>query len=201
MKKNIQLDCWVAPAPVIIVSSGSMEGESNIATFAWSGNICSDPPMAYVSVRPERQTYKLIEETGEFVLNLATNSLVNEADMCGMYSGKSTDKWEKTGLEKEMASEVSTPLVVQCPVSVECKVTQKIHLGSHDMFIGKIVAIDADEEYIDEYGRLKIDDANLLSLVHTDYVPLGEKSAEMGFTIRKKTAPHQRKSSNFKSKE
>lgn len=198
MKKTMDPDCRVAPAPVIIVSSGDFEGESNIATFAWSGNINSDPPMAFVSVRPERRTHDLIEKTGEFVLNLTTLELVREADICGMYSGKNTDKWEKTGLSKEKASKVSAPLIAQCPVSVECIVTQKIELGSHDMYLGKVVAVDADEKYVNEYGRLDISSASLLALVHNDYIPLGEKTAAMGFTIRRKTTPHGPKSSNKK---
>lgn len=197
MKKLLEPECRVAPAPVIIVSSGDSE-ENNIATFAWSGNICSDPPMAFVSVRPERYTHDLIEKTGEFVLNLTTKDFVKEADICGLYSGKNTDKWEKTGLEKETASVVSAPLIAQAPVSIECKVTQKIELGSHDMYIGKIVAIDANEEYIDEYGRLRVEDSALLSIVHTTYVPLGKKIADMGYSIRKKTGRNRTKSSIIK---
>lgn len=198
MKKRMEPDCRVAPAPVIIVSSGDFEGESNIATFAWSGNICSDPPMAFVSVRPERHTHDLIEKTGEFVLNLTTKDLVKEADLCGLYSGKNTDKWEMTALTKEKAFDVNAPLVAQCPVSIECKVTQKIELGSHDMYLGKIVAVDADEEFISEYGRLEIGNASLLGLVHNAYVPLGEETADMGFSIRKKTGHRSPKSSNKK---
>lgn len=200
MKKKMDPECRIAPAPVIIVSSGEYEGESNIATFAWCGNICSDSPMAFVSIRPERRTHDLIEKTGEFVLNLTTEALVKEADLCGTYSGKNTDKWELTGLTREKAFEVSAPTVAQCPVSVECKVTQKIELGSHDMYLGKIVAVDADEKYINEYGRLEIGNASLLSLVHNAYVPLGNEIADMGYTLRKKTVSHSQKTSDKKKK-
>lgn len=193
MKKSLQPECRVAPAPVVIVSCAGEDGNSNLITCAWSGNICSDPPMAFVSIRPERYSHDLVISSGEFALNLCSKEMVQAADICGMYSGRTMDKWEAASLTKCLSSEISAPIIEESPISIECKVRQVIPLGSHDMFIGEIVAIDADEKYIDEYGRLRLDDAGLLALVHQSYFPLSSSIQNMGYTIRKKTSNTRRK--------
>lgn len=185
-KKNIAPDCLVAPAPVIIVSCANRFGETNLITCAWAGNICSDPPLAYVSIRPSRYSHDIVSDSQEFVLNLCTKDMLQAADICGMFSGRTTDKWQMAGLTKQDASIVSAPLIAESPLSIECRVSQVIPLGSHDMFIGKIIAIDADEKYLDEDGHLCLDDAELMGLIGKSYIPLGKFEDRMGFTIRKK---------------
>jgi len=184
---NIDNDCWVFPAPVVIVSCGDAEGISDITTCAWSGNVNSDPAMAYVSVRPERYAHELIEKTGEFVLNITDKDMVKEADICGMYSGRNSDKWALSGLTPMKAAKVGAPIIAESPVSIECKVKQVVHLGSHDMFIGEVLSVDENEKFVDEYGKLRLKDAGVLSLVRHSYIPAGEEINRMGFVVRRRS--------------
>ena len=185
-KINISPDCRIAPAPVIIVSCANKDGKSNLITCAWAGNICSDPPQAYVSIRPTRFSHNLITESQEFAINLCSDDMLRAADLCGMKSGKDVDKWSLSGLTKEDASVIGCPIVKESPLSIECRVSQIIPLGSHDMFIGRIIAIDADEKYVNDAGKLNLDDAHLISLIHKSYIPLGLLAETMGYTVRKK---------------
>ena len=133
------------PVPAVLVSAADKDGNSNLITVAWAGTICSDPPMLSISVRPERYSYHMIRETGEFVVNLTTEELVRAVDFCGVKSGRDTDKWKETGLTPEKASVVNVPLVRQSPVNLECRVLRVDELGSHHMFIAQVVAVDVDE--------------------------------------------------------
>jgi len=140
-----------------------------------------------VSIRPERYAHELIEKTGEFVLNLINKDMVKAADICGMYSGRNTDKWALSGLTPMKAQNVSAPIIAESPVSIECKVKQVVPLGSHDMFIGEVLSVDANEKFVDEYGKLRLKDAGLLSLVRHSYIPVGEETEQMGFTVRRRS--------------
>lgn len=201
MKKNADIRCLVSPAPVTIVSCGDYEGQSNLTTCSWAGNVNSEPPMAYVCVRAERFSHDIIENSGEFVLNIVSSSLIKEADLCGMYSGRNCDKWELAKLTKGKATAVKAPIVEECPISIECKVKQIVRLPSHDMFIGDVVAIDADESLFDEYGRVRLQNADILSWVNKMYIPLAKnKLNDMGFTVRRvSSGSNRRKSSKMSS--
>ena len=176
----------LAPVPPVMVSCGDMDG-SNIITVAWTGIINSDPPKTYISVRPSRHSYNIIKEKGEFVINLTPSRLIRTADYCGVYTGKNVDKFSKCKLTKEEANEVSAPLIGECPVSLECKVTDVVKLGTHDMFIADIVAVDVEEELIDEKGKLHLEKAGLAAYAHGDYFALGKKIGSFGFSTKKKT--------------
>lgn len=174
-----------APAPPVMVSCGTME-KSNIITVAWTGIINTVPPKTYISVRPSRYSYDLIKESGEFVVNLTTAELIKKADFCGIYTGAKVDKFAKCGFDKEEASEVSCPVIAQSPLSLECKVTDVIELGSHHMFLADIVAVDVDEELVDAKGKLHLDRAHLAAFAHGEYFELGRKIGYFGFSADKK---------------
>ena len=176
----------LAPVPPVMVTSGDME-DSNIITIAWTGIINSEPPKTYISVRPSRHSYGIIKEKGEFVINLTPSRLVRTADFCGIYTGKNVDKFAKCKLTKEEANEVSAPVIAECPVALECKVTDIVSLGTHDMFIADIVAVDVDEELIDEKGKLHLERAGLTAYAHGDYFALGKKIGSFGFSVKKKS--------------
>jgi flavin reductase (DIM6/NTAB) family NADH-FMN oxidoreductase RutF len=182
----------IAPVPPAMISCGSEEdGSSNIITVAWTGIINTIPPKNYISVRPSRHSYKLIKERGEFAINLTTTSLVKSADFCGIYTGAKVNKFEKCNLHKEEASEISCPLIAESPLSLECKVTDVIELGSHHMFLADIVAVDVDESLINADGKLCLDRAHLAAFAHGEYFALGEKLGYFGFSVKKKKKkPH-----------
>ena len=175
----------LAPAPPAMVTCGSGES-ANIITIAWTGIINSHPPKTYISVRPSRHSYGIIKESGEFVINLTTAELVRAADYCGVYTGRKVNKFERCGLHAEAASEVSCPILSESPLSLECRVTDVIPLGSHDMFLADIVAIDVDEELLDESGKLHLDRARLAAYVHGEYYELGRKIGSFGYAVKKK---------------
>ena len=175
----------LAPVPPVMVTCGDMEN-SNIITVAWTGIINSEPPKTYISVRLSRYSHKLISERGEFVINLTPSRLVRSADWCGVYSGKNVNKFEKCKLTKEEANEVSAPLISECPVALECKVCDVVPLGTHDMFIADIVAVDVEEELVDEKGKLHLERAGLTAYAHGDYFALGKKIGSFGFSVKKK---------------
>lgn len=143
--------------------------------------------MTYVSIRPERFSHHMIKETGEFVINLTTKDMVRGTDLCGVRSGRDTDKWELSGFTKEEASKVKCPLVKESPVCIECRVTEIKKLGSHDMFMAEILAVDADDRYFDEAGRFDLNKAGLAAYVHGSYVELGKSLGTFGFSVRKHT--------------
>lgn len=175
----------LSPVPAVLVSCGNGE-RANLITVAWTGIVCTQPPKLYISVRPERFSYKLIEEAKEFCVNLPTADMAKAVDWCGVRSGRDFDKFEHTRLTKAASFAVSCPSVAECPITLECKVDKIIPLGSHDMFIADIVAVGAEETIIDEKGRLMLEKANLLAYAHGDYFALGRKLGDFGFSVRKK---------------
>ncbi|MBQ5329477.1 MAG: flavin reductase family protein [Oscillospiraceae bacterium] len=175
----------LSPLPAALVTCGTVE-EPNVLTIAWTGIINSSPAMTYISVRPERWSHHLIAESGEFVINVTTADLVRAADFCGVRSGKDTDKFEEMKLTALPASKVSAPILAQSPVSLECKVTEVKHLGSHDMFIAEIVAIQVEDKYIDEAGRLDLRKAGVMFYSHGEYFAQGKKIGQMGYSVKKK---------------
>lgn len=176
------------PAPAVMVSCGSTIDEYNIITIAWTGTICSDPPMCYISVRPERHSYKLIKESGEFVINLVNKDLTPIADWCGVRSGKKYNKFFETGLTPVRATKISAPMIDECPVNLECKVTQVIPLGSHDMFLAEIVAVHVKDNLFNfKTDALELQRANLVTYSHGHYYDLGKILGKFGFSVEKKT--------------
>lgn len=175
----------VSPVPPVMVSCGSLE-KPNILTIAWTGIVNTIPAMTYISVRPERHSYPIIKERGEFVINLTTRRLTRAADYCGVKSGANTDKFAACKLTAEPASQVSAPLIKESPVNIECRVKQVIPLGSHEMFLAQIVAVNVDEELVDQNGKLHLDRSGLVAYSHGEYFALGEKLGSFGFSVRKK---------------
>ena len=176
---------FVNPVPAVLVTSGDMK-KSNIMTVAWTGTICSDPAMTYISVRPNRYSYKLIKESGEFVINLTTRDLTFVTDWCGVKSGKDVDKFKEMHLTKQKANFVKCPLIAESPVSIECKVVEIKELGSHDMFIAEVLGINASEEYIDEKGAFDISKCDLIAYANGGYYTLDKKIGKFGYSVEKK---------------
>jgi len=167
-----------------MVSVGDIE-KANIITVAWCGITNTVPPKTYISVRPSRYSYNIIKEKGEFVINLVPSSLAKTADFCGIYTGKKVDKFEKCGLTKEKASKLEAPLIGECPISIECKVTDVIPLGSHHMFLADIVAVNVERQLL-EGDRLCINRAHLCAFAHGEYYKLGERIGKFGFSVKNK---------------
>ncbi len=188
----------IAPLPPVMVSCGDME-KSNIITVAWTGIINTIPPKTYISVRPSRHSYNIIKESGEFVLNLTPSRLIKSADYCGIYTGAKVDKFTKCNLTKENATEVACPLIGESPLSLECKVTEIIPLGTHDMFLADIVAVDVDDELLDKNGKLDLSRAGLAAFAHGEYYELGRKIGSFGFSAVKKKKGN-RKNTSTKTK-
>ena len=177
----------IYPLPAVLVSCGESEQEYNLFTVAWTGTVCTNPPMCYISVRPERHSYDIIKRTGEFVINLTTASLARATDWCGVRSGRDYDKFSEMGLPAEPAAVVSAPVVGESPVSIECRVRQVIELGSHDMFLADVVNVLVDEQYINpETGKLELDRAEIITYSHGEYFRLGEMIGHFGWSVRKK---------------
>lgn len=175
------------PLPAVMVSVGDKKGETNIITVAWTGTICSSPAMLYVSVRPERYSHHMIQDTGEFVVNLTTEELVRATDYCGVRSGKDVDKWKETGLTRGKAEKLSyAPVIAESPVNLECRVTEVKKLGSHDMFLAEVVAVQVDEKYLDENGKFCLNETGLMAYSHGEYLSLGEKLGTFGYSVKKK---------------
>ena len=177
---------FIYPIPAVMVSCGTME-ESNIITVAWTGILNTNPAMCYISVRPERYSHNIIKENGEFAINLTTRQLAYATDWCGVKSGRDVDKFKEMKLTKERANIIKAPLIKECPVSVECKVKEIVPVGSHDMFVAEIVAIDADEKYIDEKGAFDIGKCDLIAYANGGYYPLESKIGKFGYSVQKKS--------------
>ncbi len=175
----------LGPLPPVMVTCGDMD-DANIITVAWTGIINSDPPMTYISIRPERYSYGIIKERGEFAVNLTTAKTVRWADYLGIHTGRKIDKFKKSGLTKEEAKEISCPLIAESPLSLECRVNKIVPLGSHDMFIADILSVDVDEELIDGSGRLHLERAGLAAFAHGEYFALGRSLGKFGFSVAKK---------------
>ena len=184
----------LAPVPPVMVSCGNEEF-SNILTVAWTGILNTIPPKTYISVRKKRFSHPIIKDSGEFVLNLTPASLVRAADYCGTFTGAKVDKFEKCNLTRTYAEEVAAPMIAECPISLCCRVTDVVELGSHDMFMADIVAVYADESLLDERGALHVERADLCAYAHGEYFALGDRIGRFGFSATKKKKKPARKSS------
>ena len=175
------------PLPVVMVSCAKEGQKPNIITLAWAGTVCSDPAMVSVSVRPERYSHSIIEESGEFVINLVTEKLIRSCDCCGVRSGRDVDKFEACRLTALPAQKLeSAPLIAESPVNIECRVTRKIPLGSHDMFLAEVVSVDIDPAYMDEKGKFELNRTGLVTYSHGEYYTLGRKVGSFGYSVRKR---------------
>ena len=175
----------LAPVPAVLVSCGTVEKPTAL-TIAWTGIISSDPPKTYISVRPERNSYEIIRQSGEFCVNMMPSLSVRSLDYCGIKSGKNEDKLEKRKLTAIPCTKISAPMIAQSKISLECKVSEIQPHGSHDMFIAEIVAVNIEEDLIDEKGRLMIEQAGLLAYAHGTYFALGKKIGTFGFSTKQK---------------
>ena len=182
------------PLPAVMVSVGNKQGKTNIITVAWTGTICTNPAMVYISVRPERYSYQMIKESGEFVINLTTEKLVKATDYCGVKSGRDVDKWKEMNLHQEQAETLEySPLILESPVNIECKVVEIKELGSHHMFIANVTAVHADEAYLNEQNKFELNNTGLLAYSHGEYLGLGKKLGTFGYSIRKKAKKKSKK--------
>lgn len=173
------------PLPVVMVSVMDRQGRCNIITVAWVGTVCTNPPMVSISVRPERYSYPILKETGEFVVNLTTRELVRAADYCGVKSGREVDKFKELALTPSAASRVVAPLIAESPVNLECRITQILPLGSHHMFLAEVMAVHADKKYMDEKGKFHLEWAEPVVYSHGEYLLCGERVGTFGYSVRR----------------
>lgn len=183
-KRELKPTTAVMPCPLVMATCADLQGKPNIITLAWVGNICSDPPMAGISIRPSRYSHELVSISGEFVINIPSASQAAVVDHCGVISGRDADKFKETGLTAISARHVSAPLIAECPVNIECKVTQVVHLGAHDLFIGEVVALHADESVLNDRGHIDVAKANPMAYAAHEYWSLKEKVGSYGFTAK-----------------
>ena len=181
------------PVPAVLVSVADSAGNDNLITIAWTGTVCSDPAMTYISVRKERYSHHMLKENKEFVINLVSKEICRAADFCGVRSGRDLDKFEATGLTREKASTVNVPLVKESPVNIECKVTQVLELGSHDMFLAKVTAVQVDESLLDEKGKLDLNKAHLVAYSHGEYQTFDNILGTFGYSVKKKDKKEKKK--------
>lgn len=187
MKQDWKPGTMIYPLPAVLVSCGDNPDNYNIFTVSWTGTICTNPAMCYISVRPERHSYNLIKENMEFVINLTTEDMAYATDWCGVKSGRDYKKFEEMGLTPAPARMVKAPIVEESPLSIECRVKEIVSLGSHDMFIAEVLNVKADEKYLDpETGKWELDQAHPLVYLHGGYYGLGEKKGKFGWSVEKK---------------
>lgn len=173
------------PVPAVMVTCRKPDEKANIITIAWTGTICSDPAMVYISVRPERYSHDIIKETGEFVINLVSENMIGSCDWCGVRSGRDYDKFKETGLTEVPSEKVLPPTIAESPVAIECTVDQMLHLGTHDMFIAKVEAVTVDGRFMDKKGAFHLEKAGLTAYSHGKYFSLGENLGKFGFSVEK----------------
>lgn len=186
-KQHWKPGALLAPVPPTLVTCGTMDAP-NILTVAWTGILSSTPAKTYISVRPQRHSYDIIKEQGEFVINLPTAPLVRATDFCGVRSGRDLDKFAAMGLTPVPAPPLGCPQLDESPVSILCRVTDILALGSHDMFLADIVGVEVAEEAIDPSGKLRLDRCQLLAYCHGEYFALGKRLGTFGYSVRKKKA-------------
>ena len=174
------------PLPAVLVTCSDKDGRDNVLTVAWTGTVCTNPPMLYISVRPERYSYAFIKESGEFAVNLTTAAMTRAVDFCGVRSGRDIDKFAAAGLTRIPAEVVKAPLISESPVNIECRVRDVIPLGSHDMFLAEVVHVTVDEKYMDEKGTFHLDQAGPVVYSHGTYFELGKARGSFGYSVRKK---------------
>ncbi len=177
----------IYPLPAVLISCGSTPNEYNLLTISWVGTICTNPPMCYISVRPERHSYEIIKRTGEFVINLTNEDMAYATDWCGVKSGKDFNKFAEMKLTPAKSEFISAPIIKEAPLSIECRVKEIVKLGSHDMFISDVVNVQADTRYINsKTGEFRLSEAKLIAYSHGHYYKLGEEIGKFGWTVKKK---------------
>lgn len=186
MKKSFKPGTMIYPLPAVLVSCGATPEEYNVMTASWTGTVCSNPPMCYVSIRPERYSHDIIKRNGCFVLNLTNKDLARATDLCGVRSGRDVDKFKLAGLTPGKAEVVAAPTVQESPVSVECKVVEVRPLGSHDMFLAEVVNVLVDDRYIDENDKLDMAAMNLIAYTHGEYFDVNNPADFFGWSVRRK---------------
>lgn len=187
MKQDWKPGTMIYPLPAALVSCGSTPEEYNVLTVAWTGTICSEPAMCYISVRPERHSYPILKKNMEFVINLTTKDMAFATDWCGVRSGKDYHKFEEMKLTPGKAKMVSAPIIEESPLCIECRVKEIVSLGSHDMFIAEVLNVKADEKYLDaETGKFDLVASGLMAYVHGGYYELGKKIGKFGWSVEKK---------------
>lgn len=174
------------PVPPVMVSCASSDGKMNIITIAWTGTICTNPPMVSISVRPERYSYGLIKNSGEFVINLTTRALAKAADYCGVKSGREVDKFKECGLTMLPSKSIKACGIAQSPVNIECKVTEIKKLGSHDLFLAQVTGVTVDTSLLDKNNAFQLAQTDLITYVHGEYYTLGQKVGKFGYSVQKK---------------
>ncbi len=184
-KQNWKPGNMLYPVPAVMVSCQRPGEKANIITLAWAGTICSDPAMVSISVRSERYSHDIIEETGEFVINLVTSELTKKCDWCGVKSGRDFDKFKEMKLTEYKSDFLGVPAIDESPVNIYCKVKKIERLGSHDMFIAEVVGVTVDEKYMDKKGRFDLGAANLMAYSHGEYFALGKKLGKFGYSVKK----------------
>ncbi|MDD7728849.1 MAG: flavin reductase family protein [Clostridia bacterium] len=186
MKQTWKPGNMLYPLPAVMVSVTDGKGNDNIITVAWAGTVCTNPPMVSISVRPTRYSYDMIRNTGEFVINLTTENLAYATDYCGVRSGRDVDKFKELKLTKEKADYVQAPMIGESPVSIECKVREVKELGSHHMFLADVVAVHADETYMDKNNKFQLNQSHPLVYSHGEYLGLGKSLGTFGYSVKKK---------------
>ena len=187
MKQNWKPGTLIYPLPALLISCGNTEENYNLLTVSWAGTLCTNPPMCYISIRPERHSYPIIKETGEFVINLTTEALAYATDWCGVKSGKDFQKFKEMKLTPVAGAVVKAPLVKESPLNIECKVKEIVPLGSHDMFIANVVNVVADDRYLNpDTGACDLAAARLLVYTHGHYYKTGEEIGKFGWSVQKK---------------
>lgn len=181
----------LAPVPPALISCGSVD-KPNVMTAAWTGIICAEPTLVYVSIRPSRYSNELIRKSGEFVINLPTEELAAAVDMCGVKSGRNTDKFKLAGITAEKCFKIDAPQIAQAPVSLECKVKEITEYGTHDMFLAEVLSVNVDEKYMDKSNALRLDRAGLIAYAHGFYYTLGRKIGKFGWSVEKKSTKRKR---------
>jgi flavin reductase (DIM6/NTAB) family NADH-FMN oxidoreductase RutF len=192
-RKNIEKQSWkpgnvLCPAPPVLVScGGTKEWKPNLITIAWAGNVCSDPPMLSISVRPERYSFEIIRTMREFVVNVPSLKQARAVDWCGVVSGRSEDKFAGAGLTPAPALKVRPPIVLECPLNIECRVKESLELGTHTMFVAEVVAVQVSADLVDVKGHLRLEKCGLLAFAHGEYFVLGRRIGKFGFSVRKRS--------------
>lgn len=192
MKETWKPGNMLYPLPAVMVSVTDGQGNDNIITVAWTGTICTNPPMVYISVRPSRYSYEMLKKTGEFVINLTTEELAFATDYCGVRSGRDVDKFKEAHLTKEPAQFVKAPMIKESPVSIECRVTEVKELGSHHMFLAEVLAVHAQQEYIDKNNKFQLNKAKPIVYSHGEYLGTGKNLGTFGYSVKKRKKQEKR---------
>ena len=192
MKETWKPGNMLYPLPAVMVSVTDGQGNDNIITVAWTGTICTNPPMVYISVRPSRYSYEMIKKTGEFVINLTTEDLAFATDYCGVRSGRDVDKFKEAHLTREPAQFVKAPMIKESPVSIECKVTEVKELGSHHMFLAEVLAVHAQQDYIEKNNKFQLNKAKPIVYSHGEYLGTGKSLGTFGYSVKKRKKQEKR---------